>query len=215
MVNVILIGPQGSGKGTQSEMIVREFDLTHIEAGAMIRKRAEFHDRKAEIINHLANNKGILLPDGIVLDMIFDEIEEHGTVKGYLFDGFPRSLKQYEALKEFGHSNGFTLNAAIFLFITEAETKLRILNRRICSKCKKGYNLLLTPNLKQCTCGGALVSRKDDTPDAIDRRLKEYHTQTEPILSEMKKDNILFEIDGSNNLNEISIRIRNIIIQFS
>jgi adenylate kinase len=86
MKNIFLIGPQGSGKGTQAEMIVKEFGLTHIETGSMIRKRAEVHDRKSELIDHLANKKGILLPDGIVLGMIDDELTERPSLEGYLFD---------------------------------------------------------------------------------------------------------------------------------
>jgi adenylate kinase len=212
-MNIILIGPQGSGKGTQAEFIIKEFGLIHIEAGSMIRERAKLHDKKAEIINHLSSQKGMLLPDGIVIDMIYDEIEEHPTEKGYLFDGFPRTVIQYKALKDFCKEKGLIINAALYLNISDKESMIRLTTRRLCDKCGKGYSLLLEPKRTSCDCGEALVKRPDDEPEAISNRLTLFHEQTTPILAMMKDDGILREINGEQTIEQIFTNIKKQIIE--
>ena len=98
-MNLILIGPQGCGKGTQAQKLVQVRDFEHIETGKMIREKAHEHSKKGELIEHLATQKGVLLPDGVVLDMLIDELDKKGW-ENVLFDGFPRTLQQYQSLKE-------------------------------------------------------------------------------------------------------------------
>lgn len=208
MLNVILIGPQGSGKGTQAQLITKEFGLKHIEMGSLIRRRAEKHDKKSVIISHLINKKGILLPDGIVLNMIYNELEEYPSVHGYLFDGFPRTVKQYQALKEFFQNKGLKLNIAIYLYLSDKETMKRLATRRMCKLCKKGYSLRLEPKRTVCDCGGKLVRRSDDEPFAIASRLKAFHKYTSPILELMKSDGILKQINGEQSIENIYLAIQ-------
>lgn len=208
MLNVILIGPQGSGKGTQAQLIIKEFGLKHIEAGSLIRRRAEKHDKKSVIIDHLVNKKGILLPDGIVLDMIYNELEEFPSTQGYLFDGFPRTVIQYQALKEFFQNKGLKLNIVLYLYISDKETIKRLATRRICKLCKKGYSLRLELKRIVCDCGGKLVRRIDDKPSAIMSRLKAFHQHTSAILKLMKKDAILKQINGEQSIENIYLIIR-------
>jgi adenylate kinase len=207
MLNLLLIGPQGSGKGTQADKIVGQYGLTHIEMGSLIRARAKVHDQKAEIIDHLANKKGLLLPDGIVLDMISDELTDKPSAAGYLFDGFPRTVNQYQALKQLLEQKNLSLNAAIYLSIPDAESVKRLSSRRICEKCGKGYSLFLQPDLKVCTCGGQLISRADDTEAAILKRLKLFHESTQPILELLGQDNLLITIDGTRPVADITQNI--------
>lgn len=208
MLNVILIGPQGCGKGTQAERLVRQFYLTHIEAGGMIRARAEIHDKKAAIIDHLVNKKGELLPDGIVLDMICDEMEENPSETGYLFDGFPRTPQQYQALKEVLEEKGLALSHGLYITISEEESLKRLGSRRLCQKCHKGYSLILEPTRQACDCGGKLLRRVDDEPQAIKKRLSLFHQSTQPILELMKQDGILVEINGEQSIEAIFEEIR-------
>jgi adenylate kinase len=203
MMNLLLIGPQGCGKGTQAQKLIDKFKLIHIEAGALIRKQAEYHDKKSEIINHLVNKKGQLLPDGIVLSMIFDELEEKPTEVGYLFDGFPRSVNQYYALKELLESKGLSLTAGIYLSIPDEETLLRLQSRRSCTTCHRGYSLLLEPDRNKCDCGGELLARKDDRPTAIQTRLRSFHESTEPILSVLTSESRLITVNGVQPINHI------------
>ena len=208
MFNVILIGPQGSGKGTQADMIVKEFGLKHIEIGSIIRQRAQRHDKKSEIIDHLVNQKGILLPDGIVLGMVYDELEEQLSRQGYLFDGFPRTVEQYKALKEYFKEKGLKLNIALYLDISDKEAMKRLAARRICSVCKKGYSRLLEPEKDTCDCGGALIKRTDDKPSAILPRLAAFHKHTLPTLNMMKNDGVLRKINGEQSIKNIYKDIR-------
>jgi len=211
MKNIFFIGPQGSGKGTQAEMIAREFGLTHIETGSIIRKRAELHDLKSELINHLANKKGILLPDGIVLGMIDDELREKHNDKGYLFDGFPRTITQYQAFKDVLGEKGNTYDAVIYLSIDDEEAIRRLTARRLCRICRRGYSLLTEPTRTTCECGGLLALRADDEAPTIARRLSLYHMQTEPLLDMMRKDAVLFEIDGQQEIGKIFEDIKQVI----
>lgn len=211
MINIILIGPQGSGKGTQAEFLLREYGLKYIEMGSMIRARTQIHDKKAQIINHLTGQKGELLPDGIVLDMLYNEIEENRASKGYLFDGFPRSEKQYGQLKEFLKEKDWKLNAAIYLHLSDDEAIKRLTSRRICNTCKKGYSLFLEPQRIKCDCGGELVKRTDDQPEAIKKRLVLFHEYTDPVLELLKKDQILIEINGDQSIDAVSRDIKDIL----
>lgn len=208
MLNVILIGPQGSGKGTQAEMIVKEYGLKHIEMGSMIRERAQLHDKKSEIIDHLANKRGMLLPDGVVLDMLYDELTEHESEKGYLFDGFPRTVKQYQSLKEYFKEKRSKLDVALYLNISDEEAVRRLAARQICKICQKGYSQLLEPEKKICDCGGELIRRPDDEPQAILKRLAAFHEITTPVLDIMRQDGLLREINGEQSINKISEDIR-------
>jgi adenylate kinase len=211
MKNIFLIGPQGSGKGTQAEMIVREFGVIHIETGTMIRRRAELHDLKSVLIDHLANKKGILLPDGIVLGMIEDELKEKQNDNGYLFDGFPRTIKQYQAFKELLKEKGQTVDAVLYLSIDDEEAIKRLTARRLCRNCRRGYSLLTEPTRTTCECGGLLAIRADDEAPTIARRLSSYHLQTEPVLDMMKHDGVLFTINGQQKVEDIFGDVRKIL----
>lgn len=204
MLNIILIGPQGCGKGTQAHIILKKYGLSYIEAGAMIRKRALLHDKKSDILNHLVNQKGMLLPDGIVMDMVCDEIEELISPNGYLFDGFPRSSTQYQELKAYLLEKQIKINCGLYIHISDEEALKRLEGRRICELCKKGYSVFLEPDRKTCDCGGELKRRIDDEPAAIKQRLEEFHHHTSPILELMKKDGIFVEINGEQTIDEIS-----------
>lgn len=204
MLNIIMIGPQGSGKGTQAQIIAKEHGLKYIEAGAMIRKQGELPDKKSEIIDHLVNKKGMLLPDGIVLDMLYDEIEGQPNDKGYLFDGFPRTVLQYQALKEFLKSKGGKIDIVFYLHLSDEEAVKRLSGRLVCSACKKVYSQFLEPKREKCDCQGMLSKRKDDEPEAILKRLSLFHQYTLPILKMMQKEGLLREINGEQTIEKIS-----------
>jgi adenylate kinase len=208
MLNLIIIGPQGSGKGTQAENILSEYHLIHIESGALIRARAKLHDKKAEIIDHLANKKGQLLPDGIVLDMITDEIMENKNGAGFLFDGFPRTVNQYQAMLQLFSSEDLLLTAVLYLSISDDEAIKRLQSRRICMVCGKSSSILSDANNRLCNCGGKLIIRPDDNRDAILKRLNLFHANTEPVLSMMEKDGVLIKINGEKQVEKIFLDIK-------
>jgi adenylate kinase len=213
MLNVILIGPQGSGKGTQAEKIISEYGLTYIEMGSLIRARAKLPDKKAEIIDHLANKKGLLLPDGVVLDMISDELTDNISKTGYLFDGFPRTVNQYQALKQLLYQKHLKLTVVIYLNISDREAVKRLGSRRICDRCTKGYSLVLTPMRHLCECGGNLIERPDDSEEAIRQRLNLFHENTQPILDLIKQDNLFIAINAEQTVEKIYSDIKHLLDQ--
>lgn len=208
MMNLILIGPQGCGKGTQAQILLKNYGLTYIEAGAMIRQRALLHDKKSDILNHIVNQKGVLLPDGIIMDMVCDELDEKTNTNGYLFDGFPRSVVQYQALKAYLEEKKIKLDLGLYIHISDDEAVKRLGGRRICVLCKKGYSMFLEPNRTMCDCGGELKRRIDDEEGAIKHRLEEFHAHTTQILQLMKNDGILREINGEQPIENISFDIK-------
>lgn len=208
MLNIILIGPQGCGKGTQAQVLLKDYGLTYVEAGAMIRKRALLHDKKSDILNHLVNQKGMLLPDGIVMDMVCDELEEQPNTCGYLFDGFPRSVIQYQSLKDYLKEKKMKLDIGLYIHISDEEALKRLEGRRMCVLCKKGYSVFLEPDRTNCDCGGELKKRIDDELPAIKHRLEEFHSHTAPILKIMQGDGILKEINGEQTIEHISSDIQ-------
>lgn len=205
-MNILLIGPQGCGKGTQADYIIKHYHFHHIESGTLIRKQASEPTKKGELINNLANYKGMLIPDGIIINLI----QTHLTTIGYddlLFDGFPRTLNQYLALKELLKQNHHFIDLAIYLDLADSEAVKRLSSRRFCSVCHKTFSTLLEPQRTNCECGESLSHRSDDEPEAIENRLKLFREQSQPVLTQLQADKILRTIDAHQSVEQISKEI--------
>jgi adenylate kinase len=200
-MNIVILGPQGSGKGTQAKLLSKKLELKRIEAGALVRKEAE----KDKEIWETINVKGKLIPAEKIFGLIKREVGVGGKIiKNVLFDGYPRSLKQYKYFKNWFDETGSKLNFVILLMISEDETIKRLSARRSCPDCGTVYNLLTNPPQgESCNCGGTLVHREDDMPEAIKKRLIEYKEKTEPIVEEFRKEGLLLEIDGERPIDVI------------
>jgi len=200
-MNIVILGPQGSGKGTQAKLLSKKLGLKRIEAGALIRKEAE----KDKEIWETINVKGKLIPAEKIFELIKREVETgRNAATSILFDGYPRSIKQYKIFKNWLDETGLKLDAVILLEISEEETVKRLSARRTCEKCGTVYNLITNPPPgEKCKCGGNLVHRQDDKPEAIKKRLMEYKEKTEPVVEEFGKEGILLEIDGERPIDTI------------
>lgn len=174
-MNIAFIGVQGSGKGTQAKIISEETGLTHISTGDLLRNAK---GKIKEQINSCAN-KGALVPDEIILKILKEKIKD--CKKGFILDGFPRNLKQAKMLNEIAKIDGI-----IEIFISDEEAIKRISGRRNCPRCGKIYNLFKLPKPKKdCLCDDCnvkLFQRTDDISEAVKKRIKIYHEETEPIL---------------------------------
>lgn len=211
-MNILILGPQGSGKGTQAELLSKEFGLLYLEMGSLLRDIA----KKDPEINNLINKEGKLVPDektaAIFTKFLDENPEGHGY--GLMLDGFPRTVEQYEFVKTFLAKKGQKLDKAIFLEVSEEASVRRLSARRTCVNCGRIYNLLTNPPKKDLCddCTGALIQREDDKEEAIKERLKIYRQRTEPLTQILEKEGILIRINGEKPIEKIFQEICNQLI---
>ena len=189
VINIILLGPQGSGKGTQAKFISEEFKIPHISTGDLL--RGAQGDLKNEVDSYM--NKGSLVPDNLIIKIIQDRIRNPDCEGGFILDGFPRTMEQAKAL-----DGVVKIDKIIEINIPDKEAITRISSRLSCPKCGSVFNNITNPPQKGdiCDkCGSELILREDDKEEAIKKRLKTYHEQTEIIKSHYPADKII-TIDG-------------------
>lgn len=201
-MNVAILGKQASGKGTQAELLAEEFDFFEVHVGRILKEAA----KKDSEIDRIVNIEGELVPDETAFSYTTDYIEKNNKEgRDILFDGYPRSVEQYELLKEWLEKKGQKLNFVIWLDISDKTAIKRISARRVCSKCGEIYNLLTNPppSEEKCSCGGKLVQRKDDKKEAVKKRLAWSRETRAPLLDVFKRDGILIEVDGERPIKVI------------
>jgi adenylate kinase len=207
-LNLILLGPPGAGKGTQAARLRDDFGLPYIGTGELLREHVEQGTELGQQVNgHM--KQGALVPDGLVIAMIFDRIEEEGD-DGFLLDGFPRTVRQADARGVELVRRGRRLTAALLVEVPDEVVLTRLSGRRQCSKGHV-YNVELDPpkNPGFCDqCGKPLSRRQDDEPDKVQARLKTYHAQTEPLIGYYDERGLLRRFDGTRSPTEVHDHIR-------
>ncbi len=202
-MNVILLGPQGSGKGTQAELIKEKFHLNHFEAGKILRSIANSDNPNAKVIKSSLSS-GTLVPDELVRLIAWDFINKHDRNTGFIFDGYPRSISQYEHLQDMLMRFGKKIDVVINIEISKEESIKRLSSRRTCEKCGEVYNLITNPPKdNRCKCGGNLFQREDDKPQAIERRLQIYRETTHLVFQRALSEGIGIEINGQQPIETI------------
>lgn len=205
MRKYIIMGVQGCGKGTQAKLLARDFDLVHISVGDIFRWHIQSHTKLAARIRRLLA-AGELVPDDTVEDVVKERLDLHDWNYGFILDGFPRSHHQAAFFLE-----SYDIDAVILIDVPDQVVLDRILNRRLCSKCGLDYNLIYhRPAVSGIcdVCGGTLVTRADDTPEAAAARLHDYHSKTEPILELFRKKELVVVMDGTQSIEAIQAEIR-------
>jgi adenylate kinase len=205
-MNLIIFGPQGSGKGTQAKLLVRKLNCEYFEAGSILRERAKENSLLGKKISLIINRKGALVPNILMKKILSQWLEEIDLKKGIIFDGFPRTLRQYKILKDLLNLKNLKIDKAIYLKLKPEVSLKRLLSRRICPNCKSEFNLLTKPPKKDELCDFChikLIRRQDDTPVLIKKRLENYYKEEKPLIEEFKKEKILEEIDGDRPIEEI------------
>ena len=207
-MNILLLGPQGSGKGTQARILTEKFNFFYFESGAYLRKIAE----KDEWIRSLLS-EGKLVPDREMTSYLTAFLDSKNLYDDIVFDGFPRTLPQYEFLRNWLREKKVALDMVLVLKISEEETIRRLSARRLDPETGEIYNLI-TDKPPAGVDERKLVQREDDKPEAIEKRLKLYREQTEPLISELQKDSKVVEIDGERSIEEIANDLEKIVGDF-
>lgn len=205
MRKYIIMGVQGCGKGTQAKLLSKAYDIVHISVGDIFRWHVQSHTKLAAKIRRIMA-AGDLVPDQIVEQVVEERLSQHDWNYGFILDGFPRNRHQADFFLE-----AYDIDAVILLDVRDELVLDRVLNRRLCSKCGLDYNLIYHRPKKDdiCdVCGGSLVTRDDDQLLAVQSRLRDYHSKTEPILALFDRKQLVVRVDGSGSPEEVQQNIR-------
>jgi adenylate kinase len=199
MLNIILMGPPEVGKGTQASRIVEKYHIPHISTGDMFREAIASGSELGKKVKAITE-RGDLVPDELTIAVVKERLLKDDCAKGYLLDGFPRTIPQAEALEKLGAE--IKREVALVIYITAPDEVLysRVSGRRVCPKCGASYNINTLKPKKEgiCDyCGSPLIQRKDDTPEALAIRLANYYKSTAPLLGFYKTRKLLHTYDGT------------------
>ena len=209
-MNIIVLGPQGSGKGTQAELLAKKYNLEHIDMGKSLREVARQDTPLGREIYHIQNVTNTLVPSRILRQVLHLKINSIPREQGILFEGVRRKVDQQKYLEEEIQNSGRKIDAVIFINISEEETVKRIGKRWICKKNQ--HVLILGKDIKnekdKCPIDGSdIFQRADDTPGGIKKRLEVYRKETMPVIEDYRKRDLLVEIDGTPSIEEVSKKI--------
>jgi len=212
-LNIILLGPPGAGKGTQAKLISEKYSIPHISTGDIFRKNISNKTPLGmEAKSYM--DKGQLVPDELTIEIVKDRLSEEDCKNGFLLDGFPRTVKQAEALDEFLTNKNSKTDAALLIDVPQGLILERMTGRRVCGECGASYHIkFVKPNTEGVCdiCGGELVQRKDDTKETVLQRLEVYSKQTQPLIEYYKNKDVLFELDGTKEKNEVFENISDVL----
>ena len=205
-MNIILMGLPGAGKGTQASEIVKKFPIPHISTGDMFRKAIKDEtDLGKEAKSYM--DRGELVPDEVTVGIVKERISEDDAKKGFLLDGFPRTIDQAESLSQIMSELDREIDAVINIEVPEEELMNRLTGRRICEKCGTTYHLVFNPPKVDGICdidGGKLYQREDDNPETVSNRLSVNVKQSKPILEYYNNKGVLKNIDGAKDIDEVT-----------
>ena len=205
MRKYVIMGPQGSGKGTQAKMLCDELDLVHISVGDIFRWHVQKHTKLGARVKRIVA-AGQLVTDELVQEVVEERLRLHDWNYGFLLDGFPRNVGQARFFLE-----SYDIDAVIHIDVPDAVVVERILSRRLCSQCGLDYNLIYhRPAVADVcdVCKGRLVQRADDNLDAVRDRLRDYREKTQPLLDLFQAKEFVVTVDGTHGAKEIQAEIR-------
>ncbi|EIE3591995.1 adenylate kinase [Staphylococcus pseudintermedius] len=205
-MNIILMGLPGAGKGTQASEIIKKYPIPHISTGDMFRKAIKDETELGKEAKSYMD-RGELVPDEVTVGIVKERISEDDAKKGFLLDGFPRTIEQAEALNSILEELGRTIDAVVNIEVPEEELMNRLTGRRICETCGTTYHLVFNPPKVEGICdidGGKLYQREDDNPETVANRLEVNVKQSKPILEFYKQKGLLKNIDGSKHIDEVT-----------
>lgn len=208
--NLILLGPPGAGKGTQAARIVEEYGIPHVSTGDILRAAVKNQTPMGlEAKKHM--DAGELVPDSVVIGIVRDRLQEPDTAKGFLMDGFPRTIPQAEALDATLDGLERAVSKTLVLLVEEEELVRRLTGRRICRTCQAPFHVMFNPPKREGVCdrcGGELYQRDDDSEATVRNRLEVYRNQTEPLIDYYDRAGVVARIDGAQEPEKVYEDIR-------
>ena len=204
-MKIIMLGAPGAGKGTQAKKIAEKYGIPHISTGDIFRANIKGGTELGMKAKSYMD-QGQLVPDDVTIGMLLDRISEADCAGGYVLDGFPRTIHQAESLTAALEKRGETMDYAVDVDVPDESIVTRMGGRRACLKCGATYHIMFNPPKAEGVCDScqeALVLRDDDKPETVQKRLRVYHDQTQPLIDYYKKQGILVTVDGTKELNEV------------
>jgi len=205
-MHLILLGAPGAGKGTQAELLLKKYGLAHVAPGDIFRQAV----REGTPLGKKAReymDRGALVPDEIVIGIMRERLAQEDCRRGFLLDGFPRTVNQADALGQTLQELGITLDGVVNLEVSEAELVRRLTGRRVCPKCGANYHVMFSPPRTEgkCDdCGTGLIQRDDDREETVRRRLEVYRNQTQPLIAYYQEKGLLKTVNGEQPMDKVS-----------
>lgn len=204
-MKIIMLGAPGAGKGTQAKKIAEKYSIPHISTGDIFRANIK-NGTELGIKAKTYMDQGLLVPDELVVDLVVDRLGQEDCANGCVLDGFPRTIPQAEALDAALTKVGQAVDYAINVEVPDENIVNRMSGRRACVNCGATYHIVYAPTKVEnvCdTCQGDLILRDDDKPETVQKRLNVYHEQTQPLIDYYTKKNILVEVDGTVDIDDV------------
>ncbi len=204
-MNIIMLGPPGAGKGTQAKMLVERLGIPQISTGDMLRAAVKDGTELGKKAKEYMD-AGKLVPDEVVIGIVKERLAQADCERGFILDGFPRTIPQAEALDRVLEELGKRIDYVINVAVPNEELITRLTGRRTCRKCGAMYHVVFNPPREEgrCDkCGGELYQRDDDREETIRQRLEVYQAQTAPLIDYYKKKGVLYDIDGTGSIEDI------------
>lgn len=204
-MRLILLGPPGAGKGTQASGIVKKYNVPHISTGDIFRKNIKENTDLGKKAKEYMD-KGLLVPDELVVEIVKDRLTEEDCMEGFLLDGFPRTVGQADALEKELTNLKYTLDKVINIDVSKEELIERAVGRRVCKECGETYHIKFnSPKVEGICdkCGSKLHQRKDDTVETVTKRIEVYTEQTQPLIDYYTKKGILININGEQGIDKV------------
>ena len=205
-MHILLMGPPGAGKGTQAAELVKAFDIPHISTGDMFRAAAKEGTELGKQAK-ACMDAGKLVPDSVTIGIVRERLSKDDCKKGFILDGFPRTVEQADALTEILKDLGLTLTRVLNINVPAEDLIERAVGRRICKKCGATYHTKFNPPKKEgiCdVCGSELFQRADDTAETMKNRLSVYEASTKPLIDYYKAAGVYTEVDGRQSIEKVT-----------
>ena len=212
-MNLLIIGAPGAGKGTMSDLLINTYHLVHVSTGDMLRAAVKA-GTPVGLKAQEYMNKGALVPDEVIHDIIVERLSQDDIKAGFLFDGYPRTIAQAQDLDQILKEIGLKIDAVINLNIEDDELIKRITGRRLCPTCGEIFNIYYKAPAKEGVCdkcGAELITRKDDNLDSLTVRLQEYHKNTQPVIEYYEKAGLVANVDAKQGVDEVFGDIRKLL----